>query len=235
MLEYWQELRHRAKYVVLVYGVLFIVAFVYTEQLLSIVTQPLLKNLPKSSHLIATTVTGPIFVKLNLAINCSWLGIIPVIIYQLWHFVTPALQRSEIISACKLVVFSLLLLIIGILLSYFLFVPYLCKFILQSGELSGLRVLPDINYAVDFVVRMLLIFALSFQLPLLIAIAVKFNCLSVPTLIKYRPHFIVASFTIGMLITPPDVFSQIIVALPLLILYELGLVVARFILSPNRH
>lgn len=226
MLDYLLEIKRRSIYVLSSFVVFFVIFYLSYAQLFAFVLSPLLKSMTTESSLITTSVTGPVFAQINIAFDFALLAVFPIIFYHLWRFISPALEENELRGVVSILLCSLLLFIAGILFSYFWVLPYIFRFLLGLVP-SGVKLLPDISYAIDFITRMLLIFGIGFQLPLLVITLVKAHILDIANLIKYRPYFIVVAFIVGMLFTPPDVFSQIMLALPLIILYELSVFFAK--------
>ncbi len=225
MIEYFIEIRRRALHVLLVFSFFFGVFFYLATYLFNFIVRPLLLTLPVNKSLIATTVTGPIFAHLNLAFNFSLLAVIPFFLYQIWRFIYPALHQKELYNVKRVVVCSGFLFSLGVLFSYFLVLPMIFKFLISATP-DMVTLMPDINYTIDFIFRMLLVFGLCFQLPLILVMLIRTRVLSLSTMKYYRPHFIVIAFIIGMIFTPPDVFSQVMLALPIVVLYEVGLLFA---------
>lgn len=226
MLEYLLEIRRRSLYVLASFVGLFVLFYLAYAQLFEIVLRPLLKSMTADSSLITTSVTGPVFAQIKIAFDFALLAVFPVIFYHLWRFISPALQKNELRGVVSILLYSFLLFIVGILFSYFWVLPYIFQFLLGVVPI-GVKLLPDISYAIDFITRMLLIFGIGFQLPLLMTTLVKLQIVDIATFSVYRPYFIVFAFVVGMVFTPPDVFSQIMLALPLVCLYELSILIAK--------
>lgn len=222
-MRYFLEMRRRALCVFIFFGVFFALFFFIANHLFNLIVCPLLTILPNGNSLIATTITGPVFAELNLATNFALLFTAPVIIYHCYLFIYPALYKKEIYNIGISIVMSFILFIVGICSCYFLILPLIFKFLISAVP-DKVTIMPDINYTIDFIFRMMLIFGICFQLPLLMLGLVKSGIIEISKLKYYRPHFIVTAFIVGMIFTPPDVFSQIMLALPLIILYEIGLI-----------
>lgn len=223
---YFYEVRLRALRVFAVFCGLLVVFFYLANHLFNAVVRPLLIIFPNDHFLIATTITGPIFAQLNLAVNFALIFSTPFIIYQLCKFIFPALYKKEVYNIRKIIICGGFLFIAGVLSCYFFILPTIFKFFI--GAVPGnVKLMPDINYTIDFIFRMMLVFGLCFQLPLIMLVLVKSNLITIATLKYYRSHFIVIAFIIGMIFTPPDVFSQVMLALPMVILYEIGLLAAK--------
>jgi sec-independent protein translocase protein TatC len=222
---YFCEVRQRSLRVLLFFCILFAIFFYSVNHLFNFVIHPLLLILPKTNFLVATTITGPAFAQLNLAVNFALFFSIPFCVYQLWKFICPALYQKEVCNMRRVVIYCGSLFIIGSLSCYFLILPMIFKFLIGAVP-ENVKLMPDINYTIDFIFRMMLVFGLCFQLPLIMLVLVRSKIMCLTTMKYYRSHFIVIAFIIGMIFTPPDVFSQVMLAVPMVILYELGLLFA---------
>jgi len=227
MLSHLLELRRRILLIIVVFLSLFFLFFFLNSQLFHQVVAPILKVLPSTSPLVATNLTSPLFTPIKLAIDAAILCTAPFALLQIWYFVAPGLYQRER-KCLRLAIFgSLFLFFSGALFCYFVVLPFMVQFFVSAIP-SGVHLMPDIVYVVDFITRMLLLFGISFQVPLLCFLLVQLNLTSIETLRNIRPYVIVSAFIIGMLLTPPDVLSQIMLAVPLCLLYELGIVLAIF-------
>lgn len=225
MLMHLLELRRRLLYVILMFAGSFILFFFFAPNLFHQLVSPLLEALPKSEPLIATQITTPLLIPIQLAADAAMLCTAPFALLQLWYFAAPGLyQRERYGFGCTLMG-SLLLFCIGVLFCFYMVLPLMLKFFATAVP-PGVRLMPDITYAVDFITRMLLLFGGCFQVPLLCLFLVYVKLITVATLRTIRPYIIVSSFILGMLLTPPDVLSQIMLAVPLCLLYELGIMLA---------
>lgn len=227
MLNHLLELRRRAIYVLYFFVLFFCGFFFFANHLFQILVAPLLQALGNHDSLIATQITSPVLTPLKLAANAAILCTSPFILLQLWQFIAPALYLHERYNLRFFLFISLTLFLSGLLFCYFIVLPFMFQFFANAVP-SGVRLLPDIAYAVDFITRMLMVFGFCFQIPLLCLILVRLGWADLVSLKQIRPYVIVAAFTIGMLLTPPDVLSQIMLAVPLCLLYELGLFLAAF-------
>lgn len=225
MLIHLLELRRRSIYIVLCFAAFFLVFFFRANDLFQALVSPLLNNLSTRDGLIATQITSPVFTPLKLAMDLAILASTPFALFHMWRFITPALYRKEKATLRIALCCSLLLFVSGVLFCFYFVLP--CMFRLFAHALpKGVRYLPDMAYAVDFISDMLLLFGLCFQIPLLCCMLVHFALVDVAMLKRIRPYVIVGAFILGMLLTPPDVFSQIMLAVPLCILYEAGIILA---------
>lgn len=225
MLIHLLELRRRALYTLICFGSLFLVFFFVAADLFHWLVNPLLQSLPNQEGLIATQITASVFTPLKLAANASLLLSAPFTLYQIWRFVSPGLYKKEQEHVRGFIIISLMLFIIGMLFCFYLVLPFMFQFFTHALP-QGVRLMPDMAYTLDFITRMLLLFGFSFQVPLICLLIVRLKIINVVSLKKIRPYVIVGAFILGMLLTPPDVFSQIMLALPLCLLYEMGIILA---------
>jgi sec-independent protein translocase protein TatC len=222
------ELRRRSIYVLLWFGSLFLLFFFLANDLFQVLVSPLLKILPNQKELIATQVSSPVFIPLKLAANTALLFSTPFALVQLWRFISPGLYKNERRTLGITLVLSPLLFILGILFCFYLVLPFMFQFFVYAVP-KKVHYMPDITYTLEFITHMLLIFGCCFQVPLICFILVRLGIIEQSTLKKLRPYVIVAAFILGMIFTPPDVFSQIMLAVPLCLLYELGLILVAYL------
>lgn len=234
MLIHLLELRRRSIHTLLWFGGLFVLFFFGANELFQTIVSPLLHTLSTQEGLIATQITSPVLTPLKLAADAALLFSAPFALFQLWYFISPGLYKSEQKLLRIALILSLLLFVVGVLFCFYLVLPFMFRFFVHALP-KGVRYMPDMAYALDFITHMLLLFGLCFQVPLMCFILVRLDIIEVATLKKIRPYVIVAAFIIGMLLTPPDVLSQIMLAIPLCILYELGIILVTFLgLSPSK-
>ncbi|RMX02541.1 twin-arginine translocase subunit TatC [Legionella jordanis] len=225
MLDYLLELRRRALHVIMFFALFFLVFFFFANDLFSALIKPLLNALSANESLIATQITSPVFTPIKLAANAAMLCTAPFALLQIWQFIAPGLYRQERQHLRAAMIMSFALFLLGLLFGFYIVLPFMFHFFAKAVP-SGVKLLPDMANALDFITRMLLLFGLCFQVPLLCLTLVQLEWIDITLLKTIRPYVIVAAFVIGMLLTPPDVFSQIILAVPLCLLYELGIVLA---------
>jgi sec-independent protein translocase protein TatC len=227
-LDYIIELRKRLLHcVILLLSVFFILMF-FANKIYTYLSLPLLKNLPKDHGLIATNVTSAFFVPLELVFFISLFIGIPFFLYQLWVFIAPALYKDEKRMLWPLLLVSSALFYCGIAFAYWILLPILFKFLVQSAPI-GVSVSPDISQYLDFTLKLFFIFGGTFEIPVIIILLVWSGIVRREQLKKIRPYVIVAAFVIAMLIGPPDVLSQILLAIPFCLLYEIGIIFSHFI------
>lgn len=227
MLDHLLEFRRRMLQIVVFFIILFAIFFFIAPDLFHAMVHPLLKVLPVNNSLIATQITTPLLTPVKLAADAAILCTAPFALLHAWRFASPGLYRRERNGLRWVILTSFGLFFIGICFGFYLVLPFMFEFFAQAVPV-GVRLMPDMGYAVDFITRMLLIFGLCFQIPLLCLLLVRLQWVSLITLKKIRPYVIVMAFTVGMLLTPPDVVSQILLAVPLCLLYETGIFLATF-------
>lgn len=223
MLNYLFELRRRALIVLFCFIAFFSVFFIYANELFYFIIKPLFLVLPAQSSLIATQITAPVFIPIMLAADIALLCTAPVALFQLWQFITPALYHRERYQFKFLILSSSGLFLLGGMFCFYIVLPLMFQFFTHSIPL-GVKMMPDMNYTLNFITRMLLVFGFCFQVPLVCWLSVRLGWLNTLLLKQIRPYIIVVAFTLGMLLTPPDVLSQILLAVPLCLLYELGII-----------
>ncbi len=222
------EVRSRLLKIVVVVLVIFLVLFYFATDLYSWLAQPLLRYLPENASMIATQVASPFLAPFKLALVLSIFVAIPFILYQIWAFVAPGLYKHEKKMVLPLLISSTLLFYGGAAFAYYVIFPIIFQFF-TSIQLEGVTQMTDITEYLDFVLKMIVAFGIVFEVPVAIILLVRMGVISVESLNEKRPYVIVGSFVLGMLITPPDVVSQILLAVPVWLLFELGLFVAKLI------
>ncbi len=228
------ELRKRMLNSVVALLLVFICLVPWAADLYSLLAQPMLSKLPKGGQMIATDVTTPFFVPLKVALMAAFLVALPYILYQLWRFIAPGLYEHEKRWVFPLVAASLLLFFSGMAFAYFAVFPVVFGFITASAP-AGVAVMTDIDKYLSFVLSMFVAFGITFQVPIAVILLVKTGMVSTAKLREIRPYVIVGAFVAGAIFTPPDVVSQFMLAMPLWLLYEAGIVVAGWMVgSPPR-
>lgn len=219
------ELRTRLLNSVVALLVVFICLFPFSSKLYTLLAQPLLAKLPKGGQMIATDVTTPFFVPLKVAMMAAFLIALPYILYQVWRFVAPGLYAHEKRLVWPLIVASTVLFFCGMAFAYFVVFPVVFGFITASAP-QGVAVMTDIDKYLSFVLGMFMAFGITFQVPVAVILLVRMGFVTVEKLREIRPYVIVGAFIVGAIFTPPDVVSQFMLAMPLWLLYEAGIVVA---------
>lgn len=219
------ELRSRLLNSALALLLIFICLFPWAADLYSLLAQPMLVKLPQGGQMIATDVTTPFFVPLKVAMMAAFLIALPYMLYQIWRFVAPGLYAQEKRMVLPLVIASTLLFYCGMAFAYFVVFPVVFGFITASAP-QGVAVMTDIDKYLSFVIGMFMAFGIAFQVPVAVVLLVRVGVVTVEKLREIRSYVIVAAFVIGAIFTPPDVVSQFMLAIPLWLLYEAGIVVA---------
>ena len=218
------ELRDRLVRALIAVGVAAVVLALYPgpAELYDILAQPLVANLPKGATLIATSVISPFMVPLKILMMASFLVALPVVLYQVWAFVAPGLYAHEKKLVMPLVISSTVLFFMGVAFCYFFVFGQVFKFI-QSFAPKSITAAPDIEAYLGFVLSMFLAFGLTFEVPIAVVVLARMNVVSIEKLKEFRGYFVVLAFVIAAVVTPPDVVSQLALAIPMCILYELGI------------
>jgi sec-independent protein translocase protein TatC len=194
--------------------------------LYDLLAQPLVAHLPEGTKLIATNVISPVLVPLKITLMAAFLVALPYVLYQVWAFVAPGLYSHEKRMVLPLVISSTVLFFIGVAFCYFLVIPAMSKFI-QSFAPTAITAAPDIEQYFGFVLTLFLVFGIAFEVPVAVVVLARIGIVSIDQLKKARGYFIVGSFIVAAVVTPPDVISQLALAIPMCILYEIGIVAAR--------
>ncbi len=219
------ELRDRLLHALIAIGVAFIPCFVFARDLYTLLATPLIAKLPAGSQMIATDVTGAFFVPLKVAMMVAFLIALPYVLYQVWAFVAPGLYQNEKKLAIPLIVTSTLLFFVGMAFAYFAVFPMVFKFVVGYTP-EGVAMMTDINHYLSFVLSLFLAFGVTFETPVAVIILVRMGIVTVEKLREIRPYVVVGAFVIGAIFTPPDIVSQFMLAIPIWILYEVGIVLA---------
>lgn len=228
MINHLIEIRSRLLQTLVIFVGFFILFFCMSSQLLQILITPLLRILSRDTPLIITQITSAFFTPTKLAVDAAILATTPIALIHAWRFIAPGLYTRERKPVRWALGCSLLLFVTGVLFCFYLVLPFMLQFFVQSAP-PGTHLMPDIIPTVDFITHMLWVFGLCFQIPMVCAVAVRMRLISFTSLKNLRPYAIVCAFVLGMLLTPPDVFSQVLLAVPLCLLYELGIVLALFL------
>ena len=223
------ELRDRVLRSLLAVGLLFVGLCIYPGpgEIYDALALPLTQALPRGTHMLAIGVTAPFMVPIKLTVLLAFVLALPVVLYQVWAFVAPGLYAHEKRLALPLVFASYRLFLLGMAFCYFFVFGQVFKFIADFAPKS-ITPAPDIEAYLSFVMGMFLAFGLAFEVPVVLVILVRSGLVSIDTLREWRPYFIVTAFVIAAIVTPPDVVSQIALAIPMCLLYECGLFLIRF-------
>ena len=234
LIEHLLELRRRLVWAVLGIAVCFFAIVPFAQTLYSFVAQPLMSVLPNNTSMIATDVIAPFFVPIKVALMAAFLAALPNTLYQIWAFVAPALYQNEKRLIVPLILSSIILFAAGMAFCYFLVFPMVFKFFAGMTPL-GVSMATDIDKYLSFVLGMFVAFGATFEVPIVVVLLHRMGVVSLAQLKSARPYVIVGAFVVAAVITPPDVLSQVLMAVPLVILYELGLLAARLFKPVARY
>ena len=228
-LEHLIELRSRLLKASVSVLVVLLLLLPFSQQLYSLLAKPLTSRLPEGSNMIAIDVASPFLTPFKLSLLLALILSIPIVLYQAWAFVAPALYRHERRLARPLLYSSVLLFYTGCAFAYFVVFPVIFGFFTSVAP-EGVTVMTDISKYLDFVITLFIAFGIAFEVPIATIILVATGITTVKQLAAARGYVVVAAFAIGMLLTPPDVFSQTFLAIPMWLLFESGLLMARILL-----
>lgn len=223
------EMRDRLLRIVLAVLLIFLALFPFDNTLYTELARPLLAHLPKGTSMIATEVASPFLTPVKLALVLAVFAAIPYILYQFWAFVAPGLYRHERRLVYPLLISSTVLFYTGMAFAYFVVFPLMFAFFTAAAP-QGVAVMTDIGKYLDFVLKLFFAFGLAFEVPVATILMVWMGITTPKSLVEKRPYVIVAVFVIGMLLTPPDIISQSLLAVPMWLLFELGLAMSRVFL-----
>jgi len=222
------ELRSRLMRSIAAVFVILIVLFPFAKDIYALLAQPLLRVLPQGSTMIATDVTGTFLVPLKVTLMAAFLAALPYVLYQAWAFVAPGLYQHEKRLVMPVLVSSCLFFALGMSFAYFFVFPVAFGFFAGYTPV-GVQMMTDIDKYLSFVLTMFIAFGLTFETPVVVIVLVRLRIVSLEKLRAARPYVIVGAFVVGAVFTPPDVISQLLLAVPLWLLFELGLLLARFV------
>ncbi|MGM3192935.1 Sec-independent protein translocase subunit TatC [Dickeya dadantii subsp. dieffenbachiae] len=228
------ELRKRLLNSIISVLVVFLALVYFANDIYQFVSAPLIKQLPAGASMIATDVASPFFTPIKLTLIVSVFLSAPLVLYQVWAFVAPALYKHERRLMMPLLVSSSLLFYMGMAFAYFVVFPLAFSFFAQTAP-KGVLIATDINNYLDFVMALFMAFGVSFEVPVAIVLLCWSGVVTPESLKQKRPYVLVGAFVVGMLLTPPDVFSQTLLAIPMYFLFEVGVFFARFYVGKRRR
>ena len=226
------ELRSRLMHAIIAVLVVFVVLFPWAKEIYALLAKPMLNALPSGAQMIATDVTGTFLVPLKVTLMASFLIALPYVLWQAWAFVAPGLYSNEKRLALPVIASSVVFFMFGMSFAYFFVFPVMFSFFAGYTP-AGVTMMTDIEKYLSFVLTMFVAFGITFEVPVIVVVLVRMRVVPLEKLRQIRPYVIVGAFVIGAVFTPPDVISQLMLAVPLWLLYELGLVFARFVNVPN--
>ncbi|HGJ5874563.1 MAG TPA: Sec-independent protein translocase subunit TatC [Arsenophonus apicola] len=227
------ELRRRILYSLLTVAVVFLALVYFSNDIYHLVAAPLIEQLPVGSRMSATDVASTFFTPIKLTFMVAVFISIPVILYQLWAFIAPALYKHERRLMLPLLVSSSVLFYLGMLFAYFVVFPLAFGFFVKTTP-ESVNFIPDISKYLSFVMTLFMAFGAAFEVPVAIILLCWTGVTTPDSLKRKRPYIIVGAFIVGMFLTPPDVFSQTLLAVPMYLLFELGLLLSRFYVGKGR-
>ncbi|ACT15066.1 MULTISPECIES: Sec-independent protein translocase subunit TatC [Pectobacterium] len=228
------ELRKRLLNSIICVLAVFLVLVFFANDIYQIVSAPLIKQLPAGASMIATDVASPFFTPIKLTMIVSVFVAAPLVLYQVWAFVAPALYKHERRLMMPLLVSSSLLFYAGMAFAYFVVFPLAFGFFAKTAPV-GVLIATDINNYLDFVMALFMAFGVSFEVPVAIVLLCWSGVVTPEDLKRKRPYILVGAFVVGMLLTPPDVFSQTLLAIPMYLLFEIGVFFSRFYVGKGRR
>jgi len=226
------ELRTRLVRSAIAILIVFLALSPFMKEIFDLLSEPMMAALPTGSKLLATGVITPFMVPLKVTLFSAFIIALPYVLWQVWAFVAPGLYRHQKKLAVPLIVSSVAMFAAGVAYCYFIVFKLIFRFIANFAPMS-VTVSPDIEAYFSFVMGMFLAFGITFEVPIVVVLLVRFGIASVEKLKQVRPYVIVGAFIVAAIFTPPDVVSQLLLAIPLVILYELGIILARFVEKPK--
>lgn len=221
------ELRNRLLRVVVGFLLVFFAMFPFAKEVYALLAAPMLAKLPSGAQMIATAVTTPFFVPMKVAMMAAFLVSLPHTLYQAWAFVAPGLYSHEKKLMLPTIAAGTILFLMGMAFAYFAVFPTVFGFIIGSAP-EGVAVMTDISEYLDFVMTLFLAFGFAFEVPIAVVLATRFGWVTIEQLKEARAYVIVGAFVLGAIFTPPDVISQFMLAVPLWMLFEGGLIVSKW-------
>ncbi|PXW17359.1 twin-arginine translocase subunit TatC [Paraburkholderia caballeronis] len=225
------ELRNRIMRAGISVIVVFVALVYWAPDIFRLLARPLMQNLPRDGKMIVTDVTGSFFVPMKVTMLVAFVIALPIVLYQIWAFVAPGLYQHEKKLVLPLVSSSYLLFLCGMAFAYFVVFPTIFRVMAHYNAPLGAEMTTDIDNYLSFVLTMFLAFGVTFEVPIVVVLLVRMGVLTVKKLREIRPYVIVGAFIVSAVVTPPDVFSQLILALPLIVLYEAGIIAARIFIG----
>jgi sec-independent protein translocase protein TatC len=207
--------------------VIFIALFPFANEVYSFIAMPIINVLPQDSNIIAIGVISPFLTPLKMVLIMAVYLAMPYLLYQIWKFIAPALYKHEKKMIVPLVISSTILFYAGLLFSFYVVFPVIFGFLSGIGP-SIVDFTPDIQYYLDFVLKVSFAFGVAFEVPIATILLIMFGATTIQKLKKNRPYVVIGAFILGMLLTPPDIISQTLIAIPMWLLFEIGLIFAPF-------
>jgi len=220
------ELRSRLLKVFALFAILSIAGIPFASEIYSFIASPLIDLLPNGSTMIATEVASPFMAPIKLVLYVALLLSMPWLFYQTWMFVSPGLYKEEKKVTAPLMLSTIILFFSGVCFAFFVVCPIIFKFFIGMAP-ANIQVMTDINQYLGFIFKLLFAFGIAFEIPIATVIIIKSGIATRESLISARPYLIILFLVIGMLLTPPDIFSQLFLAVPMWLLFEIGILFSR--------
>ena len=220
------ELRSRLIRILICFGFLALIGIPFSSDIYTFAASPLIEILQSGSSMIATQVTSPLMAPLKLVFFSALLITMPYLFYEIWMFMSPGLYKKEKAFIAPLMLSTIFLFLTGVAFAYFVVCPIIFKFFIGVAP-ESISVMTDINQYMNFVIKLIFAFGIAFEIPVATFLLVKSEIVKKETLVRARPYLVIVFFIFGMLLTPPDIFSQLFLAIPMWVLFELGLLVSK--------
>jgi sec-independent protein translocase protein TatC len=233
LISHLAELRTRLINSLLGVTVVFLCLAPFSTEIYNLIATPLISKLPEGTSMIATEVASPFLVPFKLTMYAAIFIAMPYLLFQIWSFIAPGLYKNEKRFAIPLLISSIILFYTGTAFAFFVVFPLVFAFF-ASVTPEGVSMMTDIGHYLDFILKMFFSFGLAFEVPIATILLVATGIVSVEGLKEKRPYIIIGAFVIGMILTPPDVLSQFLLAMPMLVLFELGLYFSRYFVRPEK-
>ena len=215
--------------------VVFLGLVYWAPDIFHLLARPLLQNLPKDGRMIVTDITGSFFVPMKVTMMVALVIALPVVLYQLWAFIAPGLYQHEKRLVVPLVSSSYLLFLCGMSFAYFLVFPTIFRVMAHYNAPLGAQMSTDIDKYLSFALTTFLAFGMTFEVPIVVVLLVRMGVLTIAKLRQIRPYVVVGAIVVAAVVTPPDVFSQLILAVPLILLYEVGIIAAWLLVRQDKN
>lgn len=230
LISHLMELRDRLMKAVIAVVVLFVPCAIFSDELFSAIAQPLISKMPKGTSMIATSITAPVMAPLKLSLLTGLFLAMPYVLYQVWAFVAPGLYKHEKRFAIPLMISSIILFYAGVAFAYFVVFPLMFAFLTGAAPL-GVQVMTDMSNYLDFVLLLFFAFGIAFEIPIATVLLAATGLVKIETMTKNRGYIVLGIFVLAAFLTPPDAVSQSFMAVPMYLLYEVGIVMSRVLLK----
>ena len=224
--EHLLELRKRLIRFVMFLGIVFVASLPFNEYIYAYLSNPLLSSLPQDGRLIATQVTSPVLVPIKTAFYAALLACMPILFIEIWGFLKPGLYLHEKKLALPIIISTTILFFMGVAFGFYVATPVIFNFI-HTFSPNNILIMTDIGNYLSFMLKLLFAFGIAFEMPIIVNLLIRTGTVSKARLRELRPYLVVLFFILGMLLTPPDIFSQLFLAIPMWMLFELGLLVSK--------